>query len=393
MVVQVPEVELWSLATHGNSYKRWSGLRPPKAIRLVDFGADQPTNEQTQFRYSLREWRKAGRIIHWLREHDVDVVFCQGCGDVGRVRIIRWCRRHGVPCYLTGDFNIRSDNHGPLKHWIKRQVYERAIGWCTGLMPCGENGLKLLHRYGGQAKPAVMFPFVPNVELFENTPEEAAERVRQRFRLRTGRRRIVFSARMMPVKRPDLAVQAFAAIADERPDWDLIMLGDGALRPELEASVPAPLLDRIIWTGFLDDAADVAGLYAQSDILLLPSDHEPWGVVVVEAAAAGLAIAASDIVGAAPELVHAGRNGVVFAAGELPSLILALRELTASERIDDAKNASRQVFHEWLAAHDPVAGLRWALRHCHVLPPEAVPQPHARASYSIRTVGFTAAPV
>jgi len=392
IAAEIPEVELWSVATHGNAYKRWQGMRVPADIRPVQLGGGEPTNEQTQLRYSLREWRKGGRIIDWLREHQISAVFCQGCGDVGRLRVLHWCRRRGIPCFLTGDFNIRGDYHPRLKRWIKRRVYRRAVRWSHGLMPCGQHGLALLHRYGGQQKPAFMFPFVPDIELFENTAEPAIERARAKYRFSVARRRIVFSARMMPAKRPDLAVQAFAAIAADRPEWDLVMLGDGPLRPELEASPPAHLRERITWTGFLDDAADVAGIYAQCDVLLLPSDHEPWGVVVVEVAAAGLAIVASDKVGAAPELVHNGRNGAVFAAGDLPALVRAVLDVTDERRIDEAKSQSRALLREWLAQCDPVASFRAALRSCDLY--DAAPSEPARTQiHRIGTEGLPAVPV
>jgi glycosyltransferase involved in cell wall biosynthesis len=363
IVAEIPEVELWSLTTHDNAYQRWSTLAAPRSIRPARFGHGEPTNEQTKLRYSLREWFKAGRILRWLGEHPVDAVFCQGCGDVGRMRIIRWCKRRRIPCFLTGDFNVCTDRHGPVKRWIKRQVYGAAVHWSYGLMPCGEHGRALLTRYGGEAKPTFMFPFVPDIELFEKTPDDAVEQSRKRYGLDPERRRIVFSARLMPAKRPELAIHAFAEIAEQRPEWDLVMMGDGPLRAGLETSVPPELRERIIWTGFVDDDAEVAGIYANSDILLLPSDYEPWGVVIVEAAASGLAIIASDVVGAAPELVHPGRNGALFTSGSLVSLMAALRETTDDRRIDAQKRESRLVLREWLEQCDPVAGFRAALKH------------------------------
>jgi glycosyltransferase involved in cell wall biosynthesis/lauroyl/myristoyl acyltransferase len=395
IVKEIPEIEFWSVATHDNAYKRWKGVETPAAIRPADFGLGQPTNEQTQLRYSMREWLKGGRIIDWLREHQIDMVLVQGCGDMGRMRIIHWCRRQGIPCFITGDFNTHTDNHGPLKHWIKRQVYERAIRWCTGLMPCGALGLQLLKRYGGGDKPAAMYPFTPDVELFENAPSQAIEQVRERIRLSPERRRIVFSARMMHVKRPDLAMKAFAAIAQARPDWDLVMLGDGPLRRQAESSVPVALRDRVIWTGFLNDSSEIAGLYAQCDVLLLPSDYEPWGVVVVEAAAAGLAIVASDVVGASPELIKPGRNGDIFPAGDVNKLADALLSITAEERIDQARRESPAVLREWLEENDPVEGLRWALRLTHLMPETDNPAPQgARAgAHWIGAAGAAVAPV
>jgi glycosyltransferase involved in cell wall biosynthesis len=388
IVAQIPEVELWSLATHSNSYQRWKGLQPPDSIRPVEFGHGEPTNEQPQMQYSLREWFKGGRIIRWLRDHDVQAVFCQGCGDVGRMRILRWCRRRGIPCYLTGDFNIQSDLHPPFKRWLKYRVYNRGVAWAHGLMPCGQHGLALLHRYGGRGKPAMMFPFVPDVKLFQDTPPEAVQRTRQQFDLRPERRRIVFSARMMRVKRPDLVVAAFAAIADERPDWDLVMIGDGPLRANVEASVPARLRDRVTWTGFHDNVADVAGIYAQCDVMLLPSDAEPWGVVIVEAAAAGLAIIASDKVGAAPELVKESVNGAMFPAGDLAALVDAVRRVTNASRIDEAKRQSREVLHDWLAECDPVAAFCAALEQSAVIATPSADAVNAPADdYSMRTAG------
>ncbi|HEX6963130.1 MAG TPA: glycosyltransferase [Lacipirellula sp.] len=393
IVAEVPEVELWSLSTHGNAYSRWKGLRPPAEIRPLDFSRGEPTNEQPQVRYSLREWRKGGRIIRWLAEHDVDAVLVQGCGDMARLRIIRWCKRRGVPCFLTGDFNVRSDNHRPLKRWLKRRVYNRGVGWSHGLMPCGEHGLGLLHRYGGRRKPAYMFPFVPDIQLFENTPATAFERMGEKFALQPERRRLVFSARMMDVKRPDLVVNAFAAIADERPDWDLVMIGDGPLRSQLEAIVPPRLQNRVIWTGFLNSPEEIAGVYAQCDAMVLPSDHEPWGVVIVEAAAAGLAIITSDKVGAAPELVKPGINGALFPAGDLAALTTALRELTAPGRVEEAKAQSLAILHAWLAECDPVAAFRHALRDARVIPPTAIEPTVLPGRYSIRTEGAAVVPV
>ncbi len=362
LVQKFPEMELWSLTTHSNAYRRWGGLQPPASIRHVEFGRGEPTNEQPLMRFSLREWRKAGRIIRWLQQRRIDAVLVQGCGDMGRMRIIRWCKANNVECFLTGDFNICSDNHRLLKRWLKRTVYERAVRWSTGLMPCGQHGLALLHRYGGKTKPAFMFPFVPDVDLFSNTPSEAVAEARSKFDLSPNRRRLVYSARMMPVKRPDLAVRAFVEIAGLRPDWDLVMIGEGPLRHEVEAIIPEHLKPRVIWTGFLNNVTELAGLYANCDVLLLPSDHEPWGVVVVEAAAAGLAIIASEKVGANPELVHDGVNGAIFAAGNLRLLREGLLMVTAAEKCDDFKARSRQVFREWSRMNDSVASVGSALR-------------------------------
>jgi glycosyltransferase involved in cell wall biosynthesis len=135
----------------------------------------------------------------------------------------------------------------------------------------------------------------------------------------------------------------------------------------MQDRVPADLKSRVCFTGFMDDQAAVSSLYRLSDILVLPSDYEPWALVINEAAAAGLAIVSSDIVGAAAELVRDGVNGRLFPPGDLPALTRCLLEITAPAKIDAAKSASATVLADWRARGDPVNGLRQAMKKAGVL--------------------------
>ena len=76
------------------------------------------------------------------------------------------------------------------------------------------------------------------------------------------------------------------------PNWDLLLVGDGVLRDELASRVP-DRLRWVVWTGFVD-GGDTATAYHAADICVLPSDMEPWALVVQEAMAAGLAVVSSD---------------------------------------------------------------------------------------------------
>jgi glycosyltransferase involved in cell wall biosynthesis len=146
------------------------------------------------------------------------------------------------------------------------------------------------------------------------------------------------------------------------------MMGEGPLRGPMAASVPHHLAERVKWLGLVQDTAELASVFAQCDVLVLPSDKEPWGMVVIEAAAAGLALVMTDIVGASPELVADGENGRVFPPGNLAAFIAALRDVTHPDRIDQTKLASREVLNRWLAESDPVDGFRAAMASCGLIP-------------------------
>src|SRR5690606_26573335 len=132
------------------------------------------------------------------------------------------------------------------------------------------------------------------------------------YQLRPDRRYFLYSGRLAPVKRVDTLLDAFIQIAAERPDWDLLIVGGGPLEASLKARVPEQLRDRVAWTGFIGDPDELAAVYACADVFILPSSYEPWAVVVCEAAAAGLPILASEVVGAAGELCRNGVNGWLF---------------------------------------------------------------------------------
>jgi glycosyltransferase involved in cell wall biosynthesis len=117
----------------------------------------------------------------------------------------------------------------------------------------------------------------------------------------------------------------------------------------------------VLWTGFLEDPADLAAVYHSADILAVPSNYEPWGVVVTEAAAAGLAVVASSVVGAAADVVEDGVNGRIFRQGDAAHLAECLLDLTRPRRTEAAKVASRDVLTRWRVSSDPVRGLRNAL--------------------------------
>ncbi len=91
-------------------------------------------------------------------------------------------------------------------------------------------------------------------------------------------------------------------------------------------------------------------------------------MVVIEAAAAGLALVTTDIVGVMPELVSDGENGRVFPRGDLDGFIAALREVTEADRIDEMKRNSRRVLARWMAESDPVDGFRNAMVSCGLIP-------------------------
>lgn len=365
---ELPQIQIWSLFTHGQSNADWRIDNPPE-IRPVEFGIGESSNKQGRLAGMWHEYRKGGRIIAWLKEHKIQAIVLGGYNDSGRLRIMRWCNRHGIPVMLFGDSNIRDDNAAGWKRTIKSRLLKRILKKVDICLPCGSLGRAYFERYGFPGDRIFYTPYEPDYDLIQNLPVAMIENARSRFNLSPTRRRIVYSGRLVEIKQVDHLINAFVRIASHRPDWNLVIVGSGPLDQQLRDSVPSELRDRVIWTGFLDDQPTISAIYRASDVLVLPSLREPWALVINEAAAAGMAILCSDVVGAGAELVRDHINGFTFPANDDGHVLYErLLEVTQPGAIDSYKSHSREMLAEWRQRGDPVNGLRQALESLGLLP-------------------------
>jgi len=354
--------ELFTLFTHEIGSASWS-LELPADINSVQFGPGQSSDDQFSLRHVFREWKKAGQIIAWLRLRKIQAVIVVGYNDIGRLRLIRWLSRRKIPVLLFGDSNIRGDSASGVKRILKRWWVGQVLSWCSAVLPCGRLGRDYFIKYGADPSRIFFFPYEPNYRLIESVEATQITGARQTFNLDPGRRRFVFGGRLVPEKRVDLLIDAFSRIAEDREDWDLIIVGDGPLREQLQHRVAPALVSRIKFLGFIDDQARLAATYKACDVFVLPSYYEPWALVINEAAAAGLALVTSDVVGASYELVSPGENGWTFARGNVAALAARLKQVSAPSVTDALRSRSPVILANWRQLADPINGLRLALAH------------------------------
>jgi glycosyltransferase involved in cell wall biosynthesis len=123
--------------------------------------------------------------------------------------------------------------------------------------------------------------------------------------------------------------------------WRLTLVGDGAARAEVEALF-APFGDRIVMKGAINDAAALAALYAQADLFVWPAVNEAYGMVFLEAQAAGCPVVAGAF-GGVPGVVKDGETGVLTTPGDIDVFARAIATLLAApERRRSMGRAARE---------------------------------------------------
>lgn len=152
------------------------------------------------------------------------------------------------------------------------------------------------------------------------------QRVDARRELGIGPEEIVvtFVGRIVPIKRVDLLLRAFAAAGAELRELRLVVVGDGELRPRLEALARA--LGVAPQVRFLGYRRDLHRIAAASDLAVVSSENEGTPVALIEAAAASVPAVATNVGGVASVVVD-GSTGTLVPVGDVSALAAALVKL------------------------------------------------------------------
>lgn len=156
----------------------------------------------------------------------------------------------------------------------------------------------------------------------------------------------LFCAKLQPWKRPLDLLRAFAKA--QLSNAVLAFAGEGPLRPQLEAEASAlGVSSRVRMLGFVNQS-QLPPVYAASDLLVLPSEFEPFGAVVNEAMCCGCVPAASDCCGSARDLVAPVSPDLVFRCGDIDALAKILTAAaTDRPRLHSLARAAHAHIQTW----------------------------------------------
>jgi glycosyltransferase involved in cell wall biosynthesis len=139
-----------------------------------------------------------------------------------------------------------------------------------------------------------------------------------------GRVRITCLGELGQRKGTPQLIEALGRLAD-RSDWTAIIAGNGKVEESRAAVQRLGIDDRVDIPGWLDSTA-TNDLLCRTDILALPSFSENLPMVILEAFAHEIPVVSTPV-GAIPEVVEHGRNGLLVPAGDVPALADALQRL------------------------------------------------------------------
>jgi glycosyltransferase involved in cell wall biosynthesis len=249
-----------------------------------------------------------------LRRSTADVAFvnCPEC--LWGIRLLR--RRGGGPSLVAvwhgvgpnAYLQLRRPGHPAARAlaWLRTTGERRALAADGHVAVHGQVAQELRSLYGLAAPVTVIHNAVDPVIC---RPAAGSGHQRSRAGLNA-----VWAGQVGYRKGLDVAL---AAVAEARRDLPGLVLTVVGVPPGKPA-------DGVDWLGVIPQAR-MAEVYRHADLLLFPTRYESFGLVVIEAMAAGLPVIVSDAVG--PGIVADGRNGVVIAGHDPSRYAAALRRL------------------------------------------------------------------
>lgn len=214
----------------------------------------------------------------------------------------------------VGQEHLTLNNHPPRLRNALRRVYPRL----DAITPVTEADAASYRRK--MRLPGVRVQALPNsVPAPTLPPADGAERV------------VIAAGRLVPVKRFDLLIEAFAAVAAERPDWQLRIYGKGEEHERLRA-----LIDRLgLYNNvFLMGAAiPMEAEWVKASIGAATSNFEPFGMTIVEAMRCGLPVVSTDCEYGPGEIIAPGEDGRLVPVGDRDALAGALLDLVRDDEL------------------------------------------------------------
>ena len=297
-----------------------------------------------------------------------DVLWVHGYSTLNALQAMIAAKALGIPVLLRAESRESSHRRSGLRRVVKRLLFLVLRNLVDAVLPIGTLNGAYWRDHLGKRIPQFSMPYAVDNEYFRSRSQAAApfrSRLLEELNLNATRPVILFVSKLQSRKRCGDLLEAYLRLSPEggaEPHPYLIIVGDGEQRSRLERLDLESGFKSIRFCGFRNQS-ELPAFFDLASVFVLPSQDEPWGLIVNEVMNAGRAIIVSDDVGCQPDLIADGLEGCVYPVGDISALACALQTVLRSPETAAAMGErGRQRVAEWNFEED-VRGLKAAMAH------------------------------
>ncbi len=329
-----------------------------------EFGLDVEWNIPLLKGYDYKFLNGPFSIFKELKRNDYDAIIIHGWDSFANWSAFLAAFIFKTPIFLRGENPLNQELLKPKwKIKIKKIVLGRLFRRISAFLYIGEENKKFYRFYGVPEGKLFFAPYAVDNERFITASKELKAK-RKLFRKESGINDkaivILFVGKLIDKKRSMDLLMAYGKLKTEIA---LVLVGNGALYPELENYAQEHNLENVHFVGFKNQT-ELPKYYALADIFILPSGlGETWGLVVNEAMCFSLPMIVSDMVGCGPDLIKNEENGYIFPVGNIEKLTEHLASLIENpEKRKKFGEKSFEIIQDYSYEND-IKGILMALKN------------------------------
>lgn len=272
------------------------------------------TDSRVKVTLAMQQTKNRLTEIFWLRKYlkkqtpDVVIPFTEGVYCFTILSLLGT----GIPI-------IASERLDPAAMSTTRKILKRLLLPYADWLVVQTQSIKDYFPESIQKKTSIIYnPVNDSVFNLPSLQGRAGERLN----------RIISVGRLYPQKNQAMMIRAFAKVADEFPDWQLVIYGEGPLRESLELIVESlELKDRVLLPGRTEHVVEEL---RKSKIFCMSSDYEGMSNAMIEAICVGLPIISTKVSGT-EELIIDGKNGFLVPPNDEEQMSRCFNTLMGSD--------------------------------------------------------------
>jgi glycosyltransferase involved in cell wall biosynthesis len=324
--IELTVVESTSVDDHG-----WKRSASDASLHIVTL-ASEPWSPQL-----LMRTQDAFESI--LKERQPDLVVAAGYARAANLNpIIRYKQSNAGALSLLWSESTVSDHK---RRWLKEAMKRLIIPVFDGAITAGHSHASYLVQLGMSSADIQVVGNCVDNDFFSR---KAAE-TRRHSGSDMPSNNFLFVGRMIAEKNLSTLIDAYGAYRRRVGSgaWSLVLVGSGPEESSLKAQVAGSAIDGVHFAG-MRQPEELPQYYGHANCFVLPSISEPWGLVVNEAMASGLAVLVSDRCGCARELVKPGLNGFMFDPLDRDSLVEMMQRISSGDvSLDEMRRQSLSI--------------------------------------------------
>jgi len=324
---------------------------------------ERRTGPKSQFNYGI-----FNRLSGNKKRPRFDVLWVHGYSTLNAIQAMLFAKLLGIPVLLRAESRFPAKDSSRFKPVAKKFFFRLLRYFVDGALTIGSSNAAYWKHFLGDDVPQFLMPYAVDNDAFQNRSQEATigrEKLLSELNLDKSRPVILFASKLQTRKRCGDLLEAYFNLSPGNgiePHPYLVIVGDGEERTALERRAMQSGFSSIRFCGFRNQS-DLPRFFDIATVFVLPSQNEPWGLIVNEVMNAGRAVIVSNDVGCQPDLISDGVEGCIFPAGDVEALTDALRRVLAQpETANIMGQRALERIRDWSYEKD-ILGLRQAIAH------------------------------